>query len=229
VAGNGNGFVVAGETFSVIIPLGNDGSVTATGVSGTLSLTSGSATISTPTSAYPDIAVGATQNNTTPYVFTVGAGQPCGQPLGFRLTVTYGPGGLTLIYDFTVAVGQSSVGAPVTYTSTDVPKTIPDNNPAGVNSILNIATTSPIADVNLTIGSLTHSWDGDLIIKITRLRQYGHPLQPAAAAATGFINTVFDDEAATPISGGTPPFTGSFRPDEALSGFDNQAMNGTWT
>ena len=126
VAGNGNGYVDPGETFSVIIPLRNDGTVNATGVSGTLSLTSGSATISTPTSAYPDIAVGATQNNTTPYVFTVSASQTCGQPLGFRLTVTYGPGGLTLIYDFTVDVGQQSTGAPVTYTSTDVPKAITD-------------------------------------------------------------------------------------------------------
>jgi len=41
--------------------------------------------------------------------------------------------------------------------------------------------------------------------------------------------TLFDDEAANPISVGIAPFTGSFRPAQPLSNFDNENPNGIWT
>lgn len=44
-----------------------------------------------------------------------------------------------------------------------------------------------------------------------------------------FTNTVLDDEAATAITAGTAPFTGSFRPASPLSAFDGVNGNGTWT
>ena len=44
-----------------------------------------------------------------------------------------------------------------------------------------------------------------------------------------FINTVFDDEAATAIGSSSAPFTGSFRPDQLLSAFDGQDAFGVWT
>ncbi len=53
----------------------------------------------------------------------------------------------------------------------------------------------------------------------------------AGAGGTGwdFINTVFDDDAATSILDGSPPFTGNFRPVEPLSVFDGEDPNGIWT
>ena len=39
---------------------------------------------------------------------------------------------------------------------------------------------------------------------------------------------VVDDEAATPLAGATPPFTGSYRGENPLSALDGTAMNGTW-
>ena len=44
-----------------------------------------------------------------------------------------------------------------------------------------------------------------------------------------FTDTVFDDEATTPIASGTPPWTGSFQPDQPLSAIDGIPANGTWT
>ena len=41
--------------------------------------------------------------------------------------------------------------------------------------------------------------------------------------------TLFDDEAANPISVGSAPFTGSFIPIQPLSIFDNENPNGIWT
>src|SRR6185503_5001235 len=40
--------------------------------------------------------------------------------------------------------------------------------------------------------------------------------------------TVFDDSAATPISGGLPPFAGTFRPETPLSALNGKSANGTW-
>jgi subtilisin-like proprotein convertase family protein len=40
--------------------------------------------------------------------------------------------------------------------------------------------------------------------------------------------TTFDDEAATPIDKGSPPFTGSYRPLDPLSTFDGQDAYGRW-
>jgi hypothetical protein len=43
-----------------------------------------------------------------------------------------------------------------------------------------------------------------------------------------FQSTVFSDEAATAISTGSAPFTGTYRPEQALSAFDGRSVRGTW-
>ena len=48
-------------------------------------------------------------------------------------------------------------------------------------------------------------------------------------SADNFLNTTFDDEAATPITGGTAPFAATFRPEGLLSDFDGEDGSGVWT
>ncbi len=43
-----------------------------------------------------------------------------------------------------------------------------------------------------------------------------------------YTHTVFDDSAAASITTGTAPFTGSYRPQQALSALAGQDPNGTW-
>lgn len=43
-----------------------------------------------------------------------------------------------------------------------------------------------------------------------------------------FQDTVFSDEAELPILSGTPPYQGSYRPEEALTAFDGQSTLGVW-
>ena len=50
-----------------------------------------------------------------------------------------------------------------------------------------------------------------------------------AGAEQNFTNTVFDDEAATSITTGSAPFTGTFRPEGSLAVLDGKLANGTWT
>lgn len=45
----------------------------------------------------------------------------------------------------------------------------------------------------------------------------------------GFSNTTLDDEAIANITAGTAPYAGTFIPQAALSAFDGQSPNGTWT
>ena len=45
---------------------------------------------------------------------------------------------------------------------------------------------------------------------------------------SSLYNTIFDDEASSSIYEGTPPFVGSFSPDELLSAFDGESMIGDW-
>jgi subtilisin-like proprotein convertase family protein len=65
-----------------------------------------------------------------------------------------------------------------------------------------------------TVVTLAHSHAYD---------SYGDGTQDCAGTPT-----VFDDSAATPISQGWPPFAGSFRPDQPLSGIAGEAADGMW-
>jgi subtilisin-like proprotein convertase family protein len=128
--------------------------------------------------------------------------------------------------NFTVQVGATTVPV-TTYNSTDVPKAIADNTT--VNSVRSVVDAYSITDVDVGV-NITHSYDGDLVILL---------VPPGSAPITlvnrqglggdNFTNTVFDDSAATSITAGTPPYTGSFRPENPLTGLNGTMSNGTWT
>ena len=90
-------------------------------------------------------------------------------------------------------------------------------------------TGGPITDLNVMIGSITHTFDGDLTIDLigpddTTVQLVNH----RGGGGDNFTNTVFDDEALTSIAAGSPPFTGSFIPEQPLSNFDGKSPNGLW-
>lgn len=111
--------------------------------------------------------------------------------------------------------------------STDVPKAITDN--AVASSVLSVSgIVGPIADINVFV-NLTHTYTNDLTI--TLVSPTGTRVNLAdrvGGSGDNYTNTVFDDEATSPIAAGSPPFTGTFRPAQALSAFDGQDANGTW-
>jgi PKD repeat protein/subtilisin-like proprotein convertase family protein len=116
----------------------------------------------------------------------------------------------------------------ITFISTDVPKPINDN--AWTTSVLNIPDSFQVTDVDVILDSVTHTYDGDLDIYIR------HPDNTEVELSTdnggsgeNYIDTRFDDEAATPITSGSAPFTGSFRPEGTLGTLDGKTANGTWT
>ena len=126
------------------------------------------------------------------------------------------------------SVGVSVSANATVFTSTDVPVAILDVNT--VASTLNVGSHIFITDVNVLINSITHTFDNDLDIFL--ISPFGTQVELSTDNGGGndnFTNTVFDDAAATSITAGAAPFTGSFRPEGLLSAFNGQDAFGTWT
>jgi subtilisin-like proprotein convertase family protein len=230
VGGDGDAMVEPGERFTVAAQIKNTGNAAATGMSGALDGSS-PLTITDGSAAWPNIDPGQAAVNSDPLLGRVDPGAPCGIPATATLAVT-STEGATVTVPITVAPGLDFAAA----NSTDVPKAIPDNNAAGVTSTLAVAASGEIKDVNVRIGSLTHTWVGDLRIELTSPSATTVVLadRPGGTnnSANNFTNTVFDDEATLALgAGGTAaPYTGSFRPQaDQLSRFDNETRQGTWT
>ncbi len=128
-----------------------------------------------------------------------------------------------------ISSGQTTLNGknPVDFPSTDVPKTIP--NLATITSILPISQTGTIIDLDVKL-NITHSYDADLDVFL--IAPDGNRVElftDVGSSGDNFTNTVLDDEAATAITSGTAPFTGSYRPEGSLSVLDGKSITGTWT
>ena len=111
--------------------------------------------------------------------------------------------------------------------STNVPVPIVDL--ATSNSTITVPASSlTIDDINVLI-NLTHTWDSDMEISLFAPDNTQVILSNRrGGSGQNFTNTVFDDAALIPIASGTAPFTGTFRPDQPLSAFNNKPWQGNW-
>jgi subtilisin-like proprotein convertase family protein len=227
LGGDGDALLEPNEPFTVAQKLRNLGNATATSLAGTMSTPPSDATITQASSAWPNLAAGATATGSPPFGATVKPTLVCGDLVDLTVQAT-GSGGVAVTIPFGLRTGRPG-GPAITVASTDVPKAIPDNDPNGIVSNLPIGASGFVSDLNVTIGSLTHTFDGDLAIDLispagTTVRLFNHH----GGSGDNLANTVFDDEATTSISAGVAPFTGSFRPFQPLSAFDGQQVTGTW-
>ncbi len=124
--------------------------------------------------------------------------------------------------------GNGQFDAPTfTRSSSDVPQAIDDLLTATSQLVVSDVF-GTVVDVNVTL-DVTHTFDADLVI--TLVSPAGARvvlLNRVGSGGDNFRGTAFDDEAVLPISGGSAPFRGDFRPNESLSAFDNEPSNGDW-
>lgn len=145
------------------------------------------------------------------------------------LTIDLGNDGMVSVFD-------AAPVPPTTYNSTTSP-VIPDNDPAGVNSVINVMPVGTVADVNVSI-NITHPWVGDLTATLT---------SPAGTTITLFdragtsscsgddLAVTFDDQASATHTtfqatcGNLPAISGTFRALVPLSAFKGENFKGDWT
>jgi len=246
-AGNNSGGIDPGETgVKLYVQIQNTGVGGGTGLSATLTSLTAAATITTPTSSYPNIAASATASNNSAFVLSLSAGHACASPINLRLRVASNES--TNTTDFSISPGTTQ--APVTNSFT-VSANIPDNNSAGTNVSFSIGGLGTIRDLdfrfdgascstatNATGVGLTHSYAGDLIVKLTSPEGTIVVLidRPVSAAGNNsgnnFCGTRLDDDGAPTniqtAASAQAPFTGTWLPANALSAFDGESPNGTW-
>ncbi len=114
------------------------------------------------------------------------------------------------------------------YSSIGGPIAIPDTFAAGVTSTITVQDARTVQDVNVTV-NITHTWDNDLTLAL--IPPTGPTINLSlrrGGSDDDYVDTVFDDEAATSIVTGSAPFTGSFRPESPLSLVDGINAAGAW-
>ena len=113
------------------------------------------------------------------------------------------------------------------FDSIDTPIAIVDNTT--FTSDVTVTEDETVLDVEVGL-DITHTYDGDLDIFLigpegTRVEL----TSDNGGTGEDFIDTIFDDEAATPITSGSAPFTGRFQPEGSLATLDAIPAAGTWT
>lgn len=110
----------------------------------------------------------------------------------------------------------------------NVNKPIVDNSTTFDTINVNIANAFNVVDVNVRVDTIIHTYDGDLTIAMNHLANSSALATNRGGSGDNFINTIFNDSAASGIDAGVSPFTGTFRPESPLSAFNNAPVNGSW-
>ena len=249
-SGNANGIAEPGESPIVLtVPVKNSGSLAGTGLTGTLTSLTATASIISGVSAYPDLAPDATANNASPLTISISPSHPCGAPVNLRMSVSSAQGSST--FDFSIIAGTVTPAQTITKSWTGA-LPIPNNSTAGVNADLVVTGVGAVSDVNFrfdgsscstsststTVG-LNHSSVGDLVVTLTYIPTSGSPVsvvlmnRPGGTGNGGnnFCQTVLDDSGSSDIqsivSSGAP-WSGTFQPNSPLSAFNGLDANATW-
>lgn len=106
---------------------------------------------------------------------------------------------------------------------------IPFDDSTSAVSVISIAESSIINDVNITL-NIEHTWDGDITAKLTAPDGTEVILfSGVGSLGDNFTNTTLDDDAEMPLSSGEAPYTGTFQPQNPLSVFNGLNSQGDWT
>jgi hypothetical protein len=139
-------------------------------------------------------------------------------------SITYPPGGSGTnppaeLYSYEIFRNYSQC-------SNTLPKQIIDNQ--SVYDTISINTPGYIFNPKISL-TLNHQNDGDVIIQLLKYG-FGNLTLSSRNGQSGqnYINTIFDDSASVPITQGSPPFTGSFKPQSPLRTYNNSPINGNW-
>ena len=216
------------------VTLQNNGAASATGISATLSSTVPGVVIEQATSVYPNIPVGSTGVNSTPFKVRFSSAFACAVNVSFTLTVTTSAGVVSLPF----TIGTTAAATPTTQFDNNTPLAIPDLST--VESAMAVSgLTAAIHKVTVSF-HLTHSFTGDLDISLVGPDNTTVELTSdnggggdnfGTGCSPQISRTTFDSAASALVTTGSAPFVGTFQPEGSLATFNGKtgsAVNGTW-
>jgi subtilisin-like proprotein convertase family protein len=222
--GNNNGSIDPGEPIRITVTLANpwrSASKNVASATATLTTATAGVNITDGSSTYGAIpAQGSAAGDV--FAFNVPLAVTCGQSLRFTVTSTSTLG--VKAVDFSFRVGApSGTGAPVTYTRTPgAPLAIQDNRPRGTIDSQTITDDFEIADLNVRVDSIPHTFPGDVTFGFKAPNGYGVDLITfigGAVAGGGdgdnITNMVIDNQAVGDMllaTNAQAPYTGSWLP-----------------
>ncbi|MCB0662139.1 MAG: proprotein convertase P-domain-containing protein, partial [Saprospiraceae bacterium] len=113
--------------------------------------------------------------------------------------------------------------------STDVPKSIPSSGTSTKTSVINLTRTGTVKDVNVHNVDVTHTYTGDLDIKLRSPDGTEVLLWNNSCSDKNDIYISFDDEA-SPGNWPCPATNGNtYKPYQALNRFNGKPIEGNWT
>ncbi len=203
------------------------------GVTGQLSALSQGVTVLDPMADFPDIAQGETGVSELPhFLIEIDPDVACDAVLQFQLDTQFDQGAATMSFAHEVGADGPPLGS---FESTDVPKSIPDDNPGGASSQLTVAVDETIDRVLVGL-DLEHTWVGDLEVEVVS------PLGTAVGllyrpGGTGCndndMQVIFSDEASLDLNNHcadtTPWYRGHGLPLQPLEALKGENAAGTWT
>jgi len=237
LSGNGNGAIDFNECVDMDLVLVNNGRFSVSNIVAILSTTNGLVSISQDRSDYPPVPPGATVTNRVTFRFYTSPSFPCGAQIVFSLNVASSQDVRTIA----VKADTGLLGPAIRFNNNS-PIAIPDTDPFGVSSPINITGFSGnLANVTVSV-HITHDFPFDLDMRLVspggrQVILSQHPFTGLFGANFGLAcspdtqRTTFDDKATTAISATFPPYVGSFKPDEPLSsleGLSASEVNGVW-
>jgi subtilisin-like proprotein convertase family protein len=225
-----NGALDPGETVTVDLCVLNVGTANTVNLVGTLQATGGVTSPSGP-QTYGVVNAGGPAV-CRPFTFT--ANGACGGTVTASLQLQDGATNLGTV-TFTFQLGAAGPPSVTNFSSGNIAVPIPDAG--SVEVPISVSNTGVVGDVNVSV-RLNHTFDEDLVISlvhpdgttVTLAQNRGEDLNNFGTGTNDCAGTptVFDDGAATPISGGTAPFAGTFIPETPLSALNGKPVNGIW-
>ena len=135
---------------------------------------------------------------------------------------------LTILFSLIITCSNFAQVSTINICRHNVNRMIPSNYPVYDTIFVNIPNSISVLDVNVKIDTVECTWDAVLQFRLSHLSVIDTLILYRGGSGDNFIGTVLNDSALVPISSGTAPFTGTYRPDSPLSKFNTQSLNGMW-
>jgi subtilisin-like proprotein convertase family protein len=202
-----------------------------TGVTATLSSADPNVLVTQPFSTYPNTPAYGKSTNGTPFQISVLPSFVCGNSINLQLTVSSASHG-SFIVPVVLTSGAPSA-TPARYDNNTVTN-VPDIGMIESTNTVAAWSGGPLTKVAVSLWLVAPS-DADLNLTLIAPDGTAVDLSSGNGAGSNFgtgnadaSRTTFDDAAATPITAGTPPFVGTFRPEGALASLLGSPAAGNW-